>query len=112
MGSPGLLTSELKAWEISKIGDSPILESADAIIVDAPMEKLADDINAMLPLLTANGVLFTAEPTPPEGERDENDSEVIGFNKWMDLIRDSNETHHIAFAPLFGGTIVAWLVKN
>ena len=112
VGSPGLLTSELKAWEISKIGDSPILESADAIIVDAPMEKLADDINAMLPLLTANGVLFTAEPTPPEGERDENDSEVIGFNKWMDLIRDSNETHHIAFAPLFGGTIVAWLVKN
>ena len=63
VGSPSLLTSELKAWKISKTGDSPMLDSAEAIIVDAPMERLADDISAMLPLLTNNGVLFTVELT-------------------------------------------------
>ena len=112
VGTPSLLTSELKAWKISKTGDAPILEKADAIIVDAPMEKLAGDIGAMLPLLNSNGVLFTTEPTPPVGDREEDDPEVLGFNKWMELIRESNETHHMAFAPLFGGTIVAWLPKN
>lgn len=112
VGAPSLLTSELKAWNISKVGDPPILENADVIIVDAPMERLADDVSSMLPLLTKNGVLLTVEPEPPVGDREEDDAEVVGFNKWMDLIRDSNETHHIAFAPLFGGTIVAWLSKG
>lgn len=112
VGTPSLLTSELKAWNISKVGDPPILEKADVIIVDAPMERLAEDVGSMLPLLNKNGVLFTVEPEPPVGDREEDDPEVVGFNKWMDLIRDSNETHHIAFAPLFGGTIVAWLPKN
>ena len=112
VGTPSLLTSELKAWKISKVGDSPILENADAIIVDSPMGKLAEDVTAMLPLLNKNGVLFTVEPEPPVGDREEDDPEVVGFNKWMDLIRDSNETHHLAFAPLFGGMIVAWLSRS
>ena len=112
VGAPSLLTSELKAWKISKVGDPPILEKADVIIVDSPMERLGEDVISMLPLLNKNGVLFTVEPEPPVGDREEDDSEVVGFNKWMDLIRDSNETHHIAFAPLFGGTIVAWLSKS
>ena len=112
VGTPSLLTGELKAWNIAKTGDPPMQDNADAIIVDATMEKLADDISAMLPLLTKNGVLFTIEPTPPVGDRDDDDAEVVGFNKWMDLIRNTNESHHIAFAPLFGGTIVAWLPKN
>ncbi len=112
VGAPSLLTSELKAWQISKIGDAPIIESADAIIVEAPLERLADDISCMLPLLNQNGVLFTTEPDPPVGDREEDDIEVVAFNKWMDLIRDTNETHHLAFAPLFGGTIVAWLSKQ
>lgn len=112
VGAPSLLTSELKAWQISKIGDAPIIESADAIVVDAPLESLADDISCMLPLLNQNGVLFTTEPDPPVGDREEDDREVVAFNKWMDLIRDTNDTHHLAFAPLFGGTIVAWLPKQ
>lgn len=111
VGSPALLCGELKAWNISKTGDSPILPSADAIIVDTPMTKLASDVKAMLPLLNPNGVLFTVEPTPPVGDRTEDDPEVVGFNNWMDLIRSSNETHHLAFAPLFGGSIVAWIAK-
>ena len=35
VGMPTLLTSELKAWNISKIGDPPMIAKADAIIVDA-----------------------------------------------------------------------------
>ena len=34
---------------------------------------------------------------------------VNGFNAWMDLIRQTQVTHHVAFMPLFGGTLVAWL---
>ena len=89
-----------------------MLPAADAIIVDTSLPKLAQDVSAMLPNLTPNGVLFTVEPTPPVGDRTEDDPEVEGFNEWMELIRTSNETHHIAFAPLFGGSIVAWFSKN
>ena len=89
-----------------------MLASADVIIVDAPMVRLAGEIESMLPLLSNNGILFSVEPTPPVGDRETDDPEVVGFNKWMELIRDSNETHHLAFAPLFGGTIVAWLPRE
>ena len=86
------MTSELKAWTISKVGEPPILENADAIIVDASMERLAEDVSSMLPLLNKNGVLFTTEPEPPVGDKgNEDDPEVVGFNKWMDLIRDSTK---------------------
>ena len=112
VGSPRLLTGELKAWSISKTGEPPIMENSDVIIVDAIMEKLADDVSALLPLLNPNGVLFTVEPNPPEGDRETDDPQVKGFNNWIELIKTSNETHHIAFAPLFGGTIVAWLPKD
>ena len=88
------------------------MENSDVIIVDAIMEKLADDVSALLPLLNPNGVLFTVEPNPPEGDRETDDPQVKGFNNWIELIKTSNETHHIAFAPLFGGTIVAWLPKD
>ena len=51
----------------------------------------------------------------PSGEVDENDSkkqaEVDGFNRWIDLIKKANDEYHIAFAPLFEGTIVAFLKK-
>lgn len=112
VGVPSLLAGELTAWKVSKSGEPPMLPAADAIIVDTSLPKLAQDVSAMLPNLTPNGVLFTVEPTPPVGDRTEDDPEVEGFNEWMELIRTSNETHHIAFAPLFGGSIVAWFSKN
>ena len=111
VGSPHLLSSELNAWKISKSGDPPMLPKSDVVVVNAPLSKLSEDINSMLGILSKNGVLFTVEPTPPVGEKEEDDPEVQGFNNWMELIKTTNETHHIAFAPLFGGTIVAWLQK-
>ncbi len=111
VGTSSLLVGELTAWNITKQGNPPIYPEADAIIVNSNLNKLADDIDIMLKILSTNGVLLTIEPTPPVGEREPSDPEVVGFNKWMDLIKSTNDSHHIAFAPLFGGTIVAWFAK-
>ena len=52
----------------------------------------------------------------PSGEIDEDDEQgmalVNGFNRWIEVIGDSKETHHLAFMPLFGGTLVAWLPRQ
>jgi len=111
VGSTALLAGELIAWKITKSGNPPIFPEADAIIVNSPMVKLADDVEVMLKILNKNGILLTIEPTPPVGDRDTTDPEVVGFNKWMELIKSTSDTHHLAFAPLFGGTIVAWFAK-
>ena len=69
----------------------------------------------MLPLLNSGGILFTLEPHVPAGDIDENDkagmAAVEGFNSWINLIQSKTETYHIAFNPLFGGTLVAFLEK-
>ncbi|CAI8172897.1 MAG: Uncharacterised protein [Methanobacteriota archaeon] len=62
--------------------------------------------------MSKNGVLLTVEPIPPVGDRAEDDPEVVGFNKWMELIKSTTENYHIAFMPIFGGTIVAWFSKD
>jgi len=111
VGSSSLLVSELTAWNITKQGNPPIFPNADAIIVNSNLTTLANDVEVLLKILSKNGVLLTIEPTPPVGERESNDPDVVGFNKWMELIKSTNDTHHIAFAPLFGGTIVAWFAK-
>ena len=49
----------------------------------------------------------------PSGDVDENDEAgmalVNGFNRWIEVISESKNGHHLAFMPLFGGTLVAWL---
>ena len=34
---------------------------------------------------------------------------VSGFNRWIEVVGETQATHHLAFMPLFGGTLVAWL---
>ena len=66
-------------------------------------------------LLSINGVLYTTEPETPVGEYDELDEDgkakVDGFNAWIELIQSIQETHHVAFVPLFGETIVAFFKR-
>ena len=66
-------------------------------------------------LLSNNGVLYTAEPETPVGEYDELDDEgkakVDGFNAWIEFIQQSQDAYHMAFVPLFGGTIVAFFKR-
>ncbi len=111
VGKVSMLAAEMRAWSITREGDAPLLDELGAIVVESPLVRIAGEIESLLPLLAKDGVLFTVEPEPPVGDRSEDDPEVVGFNSWMELIRNANETHHLAFAPLFGGTIVAFLPR-
>ena len=85
----------------------------DVIVVDGPSPARASLVATYLPLLNDNGVLFTVEPDMPTGDVAEDDVEgmamVNGFNRWIELVGETQSTHHVAFMPLFGGTLVAWL---
>ena len=87
----------------------------DAIIVDDQPENIASTINDSLTLLSQNGVLFAVEPPTPTGDYDDLDeneqAKVDGFNDWIKLIESSHETHHLAFVPLFEGTLVAFFKR-
>jgi hypothetical protein len=53
-------------------------------------------------------LLLTTEPIAPSGERESDDGEVVAFNEWIDLIKRCNDTHILAFMPIYGGTLVAF----
>ena len=114
------LCAEEKAWKLttaSGVGtdDRRLSDRYDAIIIDSPISRLATDLQNGLSLLSPNGVLYTTEPDTPVGEYDELDldgkANVDGFNAWIELIQKTQTTHHIAFVPLFGGTIVAFFKR-
>jgi len=114
------LCAEEKAWKLttaSGVGadDRKLAEHYDAIIVDAPLSRLASDLHHAIELLSRNGVLYTTEPDTPVGEYDELDDEgkakVDGFNAWIEFVQQSHSTYHMAFVPLFGGTIVAFFKR-
>jgi len=120
VGDLDSLIAETNAWNAAsksgiEVGDSPIQSQADVIIVDCNGENVAHQVEQMLPLLAKGGVLFTLEPLVPAGDIAEDDKAgmavVEGFNSWINLIHSTTETHHIAFNPLFGGTLVAFLEK-
>jgi predicted O-methyltransferase YrrM len=111
VGNPVILAAETKAWSLSgTTADKPILSGeCDCIIVDTGIGKIVETITALLPLLKKGGLLLATEPTAPTGEKDVNDSEVKSFNAWMELIKICNESHKLAFMPIYGGTLVAFL---
>ena len=121
VGEISSLVAETTAWSAAsatglEVGNSPLAVDSDVIIVDSNIETLAESIDCLLPLLSDGGVLFTCEPPVPSGDIDENDEEMMkhvnGFNSWIKLITKSQETHFVAFTPLFEGTLVAFLAKN
>lgn len=114
------LVGETLAWKAAsstglEVGDAPIQPEADAIIVDGISASRAKNVELMLPFLATGGVLFTLEPDMPVGDVKEDDEDgmalVDGFNEWIELIQSCNDTHHIGFMPLFGGTLVAMVKK-
>ena len=114
------LCAEEKAWKLttaSGVGadERRLAEHYDAIIVDSPLSRLSTDLKNGMELLSPNGVLYTIEPEIPVGDYDELDQDgkakVDGFNAWIELIQSTQSTHHIAFVPLFGGTIVAFFKR-
>ena len=120
VGEVNSLVAETNAWSAAsatglEVGDSPLATKANVIIVDSKIEFLAESIECLFPLLVDGGVLFTCEPPVPSGDVDENDEEMMkqveGFNDWIKLISKTQQTHNIAFTPLFEGTLVAFLKK-
>ena len=114
------LCAEEKAWKLttaSGIGtdERRLSERYDAIVIDAPLSRLSDELGHGIELLSNNGVLYTTEPEIPVGDYEELDDEgkanVDGFNAWIEFIQKIQTTHHIAFVPLFGGTIVAFFKR-
>ena len=116
VGNLDVLIGETNAWHAAsstgiEVGNPPLERGHDAIIVDGKSEHRARHTEALLPFLAPGGVLFTVEPDMPLGNVEEADTEgmklVTGFNEWIHFVQSANETHHIAFMPLFGGTLVA-----
>ena len=120
VGELPTLAAETMAWKAATIsgldgGDAPLITNYDVIIVDDKPETMAKAIESSLPLLSSDGVLVTTEPMVPTGDVDEGDDErmalVNGFNDWMNLIKACHQDYHIAFVPVFEGTIVTFLKK-
>ena len=116
------LAAEALAWKAASstsidaaaegsLGRPPLTPEADLIIVDIAGEGQVTCIRAALPLLSLGGILITIEPTVPTGEPAVDDveanAEVTAFQEWMDLIQELLASHHLAFQPLTGGTLVA-----
>ncbi len=121
VGEPGQLAAEHQAWQLAsatnaELSETPFESGYDVIVVDAPSPQRAGLVASYLPLLNPNGVMFTVEPDMPSGEIDEDDEVgmalVNGFNRWIEVVGESKQTHHLAFMPLFGGTLVAWLPRQ
>ena len=118
VGKPEQLAAEHQAWALAsatgaELSQTPFESGYDAIVVDGPSSGRADLVATYLSMLNDNGVLFTVEPDMPTGDVAEDDVEgmamVNGFNRWIELVGETQATHHVAFMPLFGGTLVAWL---
>ncbi|MDA8531135.1 hypothetical protein N9K54_07405 [Candidatus Poseidonia alphae] len=120
VGDPIQLAAEHAAWSLAttttaEISETPFVSNYQAIVVDGPSPQRASLVKTYMPFLDQQGVLFTVEPDMPTGDVDPEDEQgmalVDGFNSWMELILETQSTHHVAFMPLFGGTLVAWLPR-
>lgn len=118
VGEPEQLAAEHQAWSLAsatgaELSQTPFESGYDAIVIDGPSSGRADLVATYLSMLNDNGVLFTVEPDMPTGDVAEDDVEgmamVNGFNRWIEVVGETQATHHVAFMPLFGGTLVAWL---
>ena len=118
VGKPEQLAAEHQAWALAsatgaELSQTPFESGYDAIVVDGPSSVRADLVATYLSMLNDNGVLFTVEPDMPTGDVAEDDAEgmamVNGFNRWIEVVGETQSSHHVAFMPLFGGTLVAWL---
>lgn len=120
VGEPNQLAAEHRAWMMAsatgiEAANTPFEEQYEAIVIDGPHHLRASHVGTYLAMLAPNGVLFTTEPHHPTGDVEEDDLEgmklVTGFNEWIDLVKSTQVSHHVAFMPVFGGTVVAWMPK-
>ena len=119
------ICAEAKAWKLAaassdnaaaqgSMGDCPLNYPADIIIVDVG-EGQSNCVRQALPLLSEKGVILTTEPEVPTDDPAEDDAfgqaRIAAFQGWMDLIKELSISHHLAFQPITGGTLVAIVKK-
>jgi len=121
VGDPAQLAAEHQAWTLAsatgqEITNPPLGEPYDAVVIDGQSAERANLVRMYLPFLRPNGVLYTLEPDMPTGDVQPDDEHgmalVDGFNAWISLVSETQATHHVAFMPLFGGTLVAWMPRQ
>jgi hypothetical protein len=119
------ICAEATAWKLAaassgnaaaqgSMGDCPLNYPADLIIVDVGMGQ-SECIRQALPLLSEGGLILTTEPEVPTGDPAEDDeigqAIISDFQGWMDLVKELSTSHHLAFQPITGGTLVAIIKK-
>ena len=117
VGEPEQLAAEHQAWALAsatgtELSQTPFESGYDVIVIDGPPRPGEPCGN--LPLVAQRQRRpVHVEPDMPTGDVAEDDVEgmamVNGFNRWIELVGETQSTHHVAFMPLFGGTLVAWL---
>jgi hypothetical protein len=114
------ITAETSSWSAaaaalpSSAQPSPLPQPIELIIIDVPEIDRPSATLAALDVVSIGGFILVKEPEVPTGDvglpddgQEPNDAQkkVESFNQWMQLIRDCNLNHSMAFAELSGGTL-------
>ena len=114
------ITAETSSWSIaaaalpSSAQPSPLPQPIDLIIIDLPENQRASATNSALNVISQGGFILVKEPEVPTGdvgvpeegkEPNEAQKKVESFNQWMELIKECNDNHSMAFIELSGGTL-------
>ena len=90
--------------------DPKLAIPADCIIIDVGWSTIAPCVEVGLEVLAPTGLLLTTEPDVPLEDVDPDDeigaARIASFQAWIDMIQRIQTTHHVAFAPIHGGTLV------
>jgi hypothetical protein len=114
------ITAETSSWAAatatlpSSSQPSPLPQPIDLVIIDVPEVERSSAVSSALEVVSVGGFILIKEPevptgdvgVPEEGQELTNaQKKVNSFNQWMDIIRDCNLNHSMAFVELSGGTL-------
>ncbi len=114
------ITAETSSWSAaaaalpSSAQPSPLPQPIELIIIDVPEIERPSATIAALDVISPGGFILVKEPEVPTGdvgvpedgqEPNAAQKKVQSFNQWMDVIRECNINHSMAFAELSGGTL-------
>ena len=114
------ITAETSSWSAaaaalpSSAQPSPLPQPIELIILDLPEIERPSATIAALDVISPGGFILVKEPEVPTGdvgvpedgqEPNAAQKKVQSFNEWMEVIRECNINHSMAFAELSGGTL-------
>jgi hypothetical protein len=114
------ITAETSSWSAaaaalpSSAQPSPLPQPIELIIIDVSEIERPSATIAALDVISPGGFILVKEPEVPTGdvgvpedgqEPNAAQKKVQSFNQWMDVIRECNINHSMAFAELSGGTL-------